>query len=104
MPRYAPAAVLTLVAVVMLWRWSESEVERVEIKPSTRAALKLTLNINTASAEELALLPGIGPTIAKRIIIDREKKGPFPTLETLERVNGIGRKLIERIRPYVRVE
>ena len=48
------------------------------------------VNLNTATAAELAELPGIGPALADRIIAWREKHGPFPAPESLTEVSGIG--------------
>lgn len=48
------------------------------------------VDINTAGAEELQTLPGIGPALAKRIIIDREANGPFREPGEITRVFGIG--------------
>jgi competence ComEA-like helix-hairpin-helix protein len=59
-------------------------------------------DINTAGVEALQHLPGIGPTLARRIVADREARGPFRTAEDLLRVPGIGPKRWERIRPLVR--
>ena len=56
------------------------------------------ININTASAEELTTLPGIGPSYAQRIIEHREKNGPFKKVEDLLNVRGIGEKTFEKIR------
>jgi competence protein ComEA len=62
------------------------------------------LNLNTATLEELAQLPGVGPTIAQRIVRHREKSGPFRKLEELLVVRGISRKKFEKIRPYLTLE
>lgn len=52
----------------------------------------LRVNINTASAEELSDLPGIGPTLAERIMVFREEHGAFTRPEDLTLVPGIGEK------------
>lgn len=48
------------------------------------------IDVNRASAAELALLPGIGPALAARIVEERERNGPFVSLDDLVRVRGIG--------------
>lgn len=60
-----------------------------------------TLNLNTATAEELATLPGIGEVLAARIIAYREEHGPFHTLDQLKEVSGIGDKVVEEISELV---
>lgn len=59
------------------------------------------VNINTATAEDLESLPGIGPVLAARIIEDRTRHGPFRALEDLLRVQGIGPGLLSRLRGTV---
>ncbi len=61
------------------------------------------LDLNAADAEALQGLPGIGPTLAARIVADREAHGPFQLAEDLLRVPGIGPKRWERIRHAIRV-
>lgn len=61
------------------------------------------LDLNTATASELEALPGIGPTIAGRIVAYREEKGPFVSTEELLLVRGIGEKLLQTLEPYVTV-
>ena len=55
------------------------------------------LNVNRATAVELEGLPGIGSSLARRIVADREARGPFATLEALDRIPGIGPGLVARI-------
>lgn len=70
-------------------------------QPTARAREKLALN--SATAEELESVPGIGPVIAQRIVEFRRVQGRFLTLEDLLEVPGIGPRTLSRIRAYFRV-
>lgn len=59
------------------------------------------VDVNTASAEELAGLPGIGGVLAGRIVEYREEHGPFETVEELLLVSGIGEKKLAELEGYV---
>ncbi len=61
----------------------------------------LPVRLNHASAAELETLPGIGPTLAARIIEYRTANGPFATIEAVGEVKGIGDKVLEEIRPHL---
>lgn len=61
------------------------------------------VNLNNASAEQLQMLPGIGPAVAQRIVEHREKVGAFKQTEDLMLVRGIGEKSFEKLRPYVAI-
>ena len=61
------------------------------------------MNINTASQSELDGLPGIGPSIAQRIIEYREENGNFQKIEDLQNVKGIGYAKYSEIKDYVTV-
>ena len=63
-----------------------------------------TVNVNTATAEELQLLPGIGAARADALIELRKQRGGFKSLEQLKDVKGIGDASLERLRPYVRFQ
>lgn len=60
------------------------------------------VDINSAGQAELEQLPGIGPTLAQRIIADREIHGPFRSPEDLGRVAGIGDKKLAQLLPHIR--
>ena len=64
----------------------------------------MRFDVNTASAAELELLPGIGPTLAGNIIAMREARGGFSTVEELDDVPRIGPITLEKIRPFIVVE
>lgn len=74
----------------------------------TRTALELlpgeVLDLNTATAEELQKLPGIGPALSQAIVDYREEHGPFHSVEDLLQVPGIGPGRLDNIRDLVRVE
>lgn len=57
------------------------------------------VNINTATADELATLNGIGKAKAEAIVAYRTTNGKFTTVDDLTKVKGIGDKIIEKIKP-----
>lgn len=59
------------------------------------------IDVNKATAEELELLPGIGPSKAAAIVAERQRGGPFHSIADLERVHGIGEKTAQRLQPYL---
>lgn len=77
-------------------------------RPAPAAAKKVQpgdapINVNTASADELQRLPGVGPVMAQAIIAARTAK-PFDNVNDLDRVKGIGPKTLEKLRPFVVVK
>lgn len=62
------------------------------------------LDVNTASAAELELLPGVGLELARRIVNYREAHGPFASPNDLTKVAGIGNRLLARLRPHIRAD
>jgi competence ComEA-like helix-hairpin-helix protein len=61
------------------------------------------LNLNQADVSTLVALPGVGPTLAERIVAHRQQSGAFARLEDLIEVPGIGPTLLERLRALVTV-
>jgi competence protein ComEA len=101
------AAVASLVAVALAgtvawwlaqggWQGRLVELDRAE---SHEAAFRV--DINGADWPELVQLPGIGETLARRIVESREQDGPFVDHEDLTRVRGIGPKTLDALRPYL---
>jgi competence protein ComEA len=68
---------------------------------ATSPAPEGVVNVNTASAEELERLPGVGPARAEAIVQLRQRVRQFTRAEDLLRVRGIGRVGLRRMRPYV---
>ncbi len=81
---------------------ADSSVRPPEPDPGARAGVE-PIDPNTASVEELDRLPGIGPVLARRIVEHRVRYGPFRSADELLGVQGIGARLLERLRPFVRV-
>ena len=81
--------------------------DRVTVPPRSAAGpdgRSSPVNVNTATAVQLEALPGIGPVLARRIVEFRSRHGPFARLEDLLQVQGIGPRLLERLRPLVTVQ
>ena len=70
---------------------------RAKAEPKSQAEAKASkININEASKSELMKLEGVGPTAAERIIAYREAHGPFKRAQDLEKVDRVGRAVLER--------
>ena len=90
---------LAAVAVVGLSVIRPLPADRLEHEPTTTQ-----IDLNTATAGTLELLPGVGATSAQRIVEYREQHGPFRSVDELTAVHRVGEKVVERIRPWVYVE
>lgn len=98
------AGLIWLVLIAM----TRSEIEPLTSSGSPHHALAtarpwpdMRIDLNSADEAQLDLLPGIGPSLAQRIVEDRERFGPFGSIDNLQRVSGIGPRTIERFRPHV---
>lgn len=74
----------------------------IEIDRAEPLAAQFEVDVNAADWPELMQLPGIGQTLAHRIVETRQTTGPFLDNDDLRRVHGIGPKTLEQIRPYLR--
>ena len=98
------AAVLAVIALISLAIWLNRLPRSIDVEPvSSVSAETLTVltDINSAPAEQLALLPGIGQELAERIVKYRGEAGGFSSVEELDAVPGIGEGRIAQLRDLV---
>ena len=106
-------AVLTAVAIVMAgYLYIRSRADTADSPPPLQVFIGedeqvftgvFVLDPNTAPADSLELLPGIGPVLADRIVAYRRQQRFSREIDITE-VKGIGPKMYERLRPYLRVK
>lgn len=83
---------------------SDNSVETGSKKSDLGKSTKQTIvNINTATQTELETLPGIGPSLALKIINYRKENGEFSSSEDIKNVSGIGESKFEQLKEYIRV-
>jgi competence protein ComEA len=70
---------------------------------SHKLAAGQTIDINTASESELTQLPGVGPSLARRIVEYRTANGPFQLPDDLQNVSGIGANKFAKMEPFIRL-
>lgn len=63
-----------------------------------------SININTASKEQLVLLPGIGDSTADKILLYKKEHGAFKSIEDIMKIKGIGAKKFEKMKPYITID
>ncbi len=94
---------LVLVAVHWL-KLSEWGRRPVEVDRLPAGEYQYMVDINRATWVEWAQFDGIGETLAKRIVADRQTRGPFESINEVQRVKGIGPKKFAQMRPYLAIE
>jgi competence protein ComEA len=101
----AAIACVALAAVVMIagYWWSQVVIRHrmIDLEHTDPRTAAFQVDINSAAWPELAQLPGLGETLAKRIVFYRTEHGPFQSVEQLRHVSGIGVKRLDSIRPYL---
>ena len=82
---------------------SQSQVPQSRILPAQQDPSREKIDLNSASASQLELLPHIGPVLSQRIVNYRKTKGSFQRIEDLMKVSGIGEKIFEKIKNFITV-
>ena len=72
-------------------------------KPAAGAAEARPVDLNTADTTALESVPGIGKSLSQRIVAFRDKNGPYQSVDDLLKVQGVGEKSIQKLRPYLTV-
>ena len=73
----------------------------IEIDRASPLEAKFLVDVNEATWPEIIQLPGLGEVLAQRVVADRTSNGPFRNVDELTRVDGIGVKTLEKIRPFL---
>jgi competence protein ComEA len=73
----------------------------IDVDRATPLVARFQVDVNRADWPELIQLPGVGQTLAERMVADRLRHGRFRDVEDLSRVPGIGPRTLEQIRPYI---
>lgn len=94
------AGVLALLAAVW-WRHGGHRGGVVDIDRAAPLVAKFQVDVNKAQWPELLQLPGVGQTLAQRIVEERAENGRFHDWDDLRRVGGIGPRTLERMKPYL---
>ena len=104
--RYHGTAIAVLLAVALLGSGLAAPCFAAgsSTKSSSGASAQQPIDINKASTEELTTIPGIGKTLAQRIVEFRDEHGPFGTVENLIDVPGIGPATLDNLRPHICTE
>ena len=94
---------LCLIMIVFIMGAAVQLLLRRDIAPVrwARSVRNFKININTARADQLQMLPGIGARLASRIIDYRKQNGPFNYLKDLENVDGLTAKRFGRIKELI---
>ena len=72
-----------------------------EMSAHYKVSLSIPLSVNRESREGLTAIPGIGFTLAEAIVKTRDNRGGFKTLDEIAEVPGIGKALVDKIKPYL---
>ncbi len=82
----------------------EAKPKAAKKKSKAKQSLTGQLNLNTATSDQLMLLPGVGPSKAERVVAWRKKNGNFKRVADLRKVKGFGYKTVKKLEPWLAVK
>jgi competence protein ComEA len=100
-PRRRDARLHRLVAAALMLALGLAATPLAASAAESKPGLSGVVNVNTASREELQLLPGVGEVRAVAIVARRKQQGGFKQVDDLLEVSGIGTAMLERLRPHL---
>lgn len=101
----ACVAFASLTALVVWWYRNGGGAEGlVDYDHRPRREAAFVVEVNRAGTAELAELPGVGATLARRLVEHRDAHGPFRSWDDLRQVKGIGEKTLAGLKPHVRFD
>ncbi|RIK80777.1 MAG: hypothetical protein DCC67_08900 [Planctomycetota bacterium] len=83
------------------WRHGGHRGGLIDVDRAEPLAAKFQVDVNRAEWPELVQLPGVGQTLAQRIVAERRQDGAFRDWDDLRRVSGLGPRTLQRIKPYL---
>jgi competence protein ComEA len=101
------AAAVSVMLALMLVHWlrlSGWGLQPVEIERLEPLEQSFRIDVNQATWVEWSQLDGVGPVLARRIVADREERGPFHSIDDVQRVKGVGPKTLEQLRPWLTID
>lgn len=96
-------SVAVFLVALGFWWWQQGgwDGRLIEIDDAPPIQVEYLIDINTAGWPEIAQLPDIGETLARRIVDHRRQHGPFVDHSDLRKVRGIGPKTLEKMKPHL---
>jgi competence protein ComEA len=94
----------TVCLALSVWHWGRLSgwgMQPVEVDRLPQRIYDYRIDLNQATWVELLQLPGVGETLAQRILEYRDQHGPFQSVDDLDGVKGIGPKTLEKLRPWL---
>ncbi len=98
------AAVVTDGQKIIIPKIGDPPIQDSTTKVESSLAETPVISLNSANQQDLEKLPGIGEEKAKAIIIEREKRGRFQSIDELSEISGITRNLLNQIRPFLYID